>query len=139
MKDLLNTISSIKDKLASLKDRPKLLLADDEPTYRTMLEDHFKKLKYEVDVCGDGRSALDHLFKNTYDLIWLDLKMPMVDGMDVIRTMRSGGIKTPVVMVTGYADPETTQAAITAGAQAVISKPHGFDELMDILANFKLQ
>ena len=77
----------------------KILLVEDEENLRKILEKRLKK-QFTVDVCGDGRAALDFLEVYGYDIVLLDIMLPKVDGLSVLREMRKRKLDTPVILLT---------------------------------------
>lgn len=98
-----------------------------------MLEWLTSTLAQEFEVVAavrDGVAALDAVKHFDPEITVLDLAMSPVNGLEVIRSLRKGGMKTAVVLVTGYSDPELAKAALAAGAQAFVSKSRLAQELI---------
>jgi len=107
----------------------KILIVEDEKDLRTILEKRLKKT-FTVDSCGDGETALDFVTTYTYDLILLDIMLPKVDGLTVLRTMRSRKIETPTILLTAKNMIEDRVEGLDAGADDYLVKPFAFEELM---------
>ena len=78
----------------------RLLLVEDEPSLRESVAKKLHRAGYETDDCGDGETALEMLAAERYDLVLLDLNLPRVDGMTVLRTLRKTDLETPVLIMT---------------------------------------
>lgn len=85
---------------------------------------------YAVDVSLDGQDGLYMGESNPYDLILLDLMLPKMDGLDVLRALRHKNIRTPVLILTSRDDKESTVALLDAGADDYLTKPFDVDELV---------
>jgi two-component system, OmpR family, KDP operon response regulator KdpE len=107
----------------------RILLVEDEASIRRALELNLEVRGYEVDQAASGESALDHAQRAQPDLIVLDLGLPNMDGIDVIRSLR-GWSKTPILVLSARGSESTKVAALDAGADDYITKPFGMDELM---------
>ncbi|HCW4261484.1 sigma-54-dependent transcriptional regulator [Acinetobacter baumannii] len=91
--------------------------------------------KYVVDEAEDGESGLAKIKANKYDLIMCDIKMPKMDGLDVLKHTVSAGIETPLVMISGHGTIETAVEAIKNGAFDFISKPFDLNRLLITVRN----
>ena len=78
----------------------RLLFVEDEPDLREVLKKQLQGSGYSVDACGDGLEALDYLQLTAYDAVILDIMLPGVDGLSVLKKMRTAGDKTPVLLLT---------------------------------------
>ncbi len=107
----------------------KILIVEDEKDLRTILEKRLKKL-YTVDSCKDGEEALSYLDVYTYDLILLDIMLPKIDGLSVLKTLRNRKIKTPVILLTAKNMVEDRVRGLDTGADDYLIKPFAFDELL---------
>jgi len=107
----------------------KLLLVEDEMDLRNILEKRLKK-EFSVDACGDGESALDYLAVYNYDLIILDIMLPKIDGISVLRTVRQKGMTMPILLLTAKGSIEDRVSGLDAGADDYLVKPFAFEELM---------
>jgi len=108
----------------------KILVVDDEPDLLEQLRETLTNQKYDVDTADDGESALDKLFDNPYDLIILDIMLPFVDGLAVLREIREANIDTPVLMLTAKGDVEDKIKGLDYGADDYLAKPFAMAELM---------
>jgi len=108
----------------------KILVVDDEPDLLEQLREKLTSQKYDVDTADDGESALDKLFDNPYDLIILDIMIPFVDGLAILREIRKANIDTPVLMLTAKGDVEDKIKGLDYGADDYLAKPFAIAELM---------
>jgi len=107
----------------------KILYAEDERELRELL---FKRLKkeYAVDVCEDGKAALEYMAVYSYDIVILDIMMPQMDGIEVLKWMRSNKIETPVILLTAKDSIEDRVNGLDNGANDYLVKPFAYDELL---------
>jgi len=113
--------------------RPRLVIADDHPE---MVKRAAALVADEFDVvatANDGASAVECIRRLDPDLALLDLYMPEMTGLEVIKTLKASGARTIVAIMTGYTDSDLAQAAIDAGAIAFITKSRLTDDLVQAL------
>lgn len=113
----------------------KILVIDDERAIRNTLKDILEFEGYSVDVAENGRAGLDKALATKYDLIYTDIKMPEMDGMEVLNAYRKtmqeqGGEVAPVVMISGHGTVETAVEALKSGAYDFIVKPLDLNRLL---------
>ena len=108
----------------------KLLIVDDEPDLLDQLVNVLASQRYDVDTAADGEAALDKLFENPYDLVVLDIMLPKIDGLKVLKDMRAAGIRTPVIMLTAKGAVEDKVKGLDRGADDYLAKPFAMAELM---------
>ena len=105
-------------------DAPKrILIVDDEPNVRLVFRTALEATGYLVTEAADGDAALAQLRKLPTDLILLDLKMPVVDGIETLRRLRDAGDETPVVVITAHGSVPDAVAATKLGAVDFLPKP----------------
>ena len=107
----------------------RILIVDDEPPIRRFLRTALAAQGYRVEEAESGEVALDFLRRNPVDLIVLDLGLPGIDGLDVVRTVREGGSATPIVVLSSRDDEAGKVTALDLGADDYVSKPFGMEEL----------
>ncbi|MDY0322817.1 MAG: response regulator transcription factor [Candidatus Carbobacillus sp.] len=112
----------------------RILIVDDEPSIVTLLQFNLEKAGYEVMTSGDGRDALVRIEEASPDLILLDLMLPGIDGMDVLKRLRALNIKTPVVMITARDEELDKVLGLELGADDYITKPF---RIREVLARIK--
>jgi len=108
----------------------KILVVDDEPDLREQLRETLISQKYDVDTAEDGKSALDKLFDTPYDLVILDIMLPFIDGVKILKTIRKVKIETPVLMLTAKGTVEDKIQGLDCGADDYLAKPFAIAELM---------
>jgi len=111
----------------------KVLVTDDTKNIRTLLTTCLEIEGYEVQTASDGKQALD-LFKGQhFDLAFLDIKMPLISGTEVLKTIRKQGIFTPVIIITAFATVKNAVECTKLGAVAYLQKPFTADKVRAVL------
>ena len=108
----------------------RILIAEDEPDLQKVLANRLKAENYSVDTCGNGNDALDYISITSYDLIVLDIMMPGMSGLEVLKHIRSEGNLTPVLLLTAKDTVEDRVKGLDLGADDYLIKPFAFDELL---------
>lgn len=108
----------------------RLLVAEDEAEMSRALCAVLKHNNYSVDAVDNGRDALDWGCSDNYDGIILDIMMPGMDGLEVLRSLRERGISTPVLLLTARGELEDKITGLDAGADDYLSKPFAMGELL---------
>ena len=108
----------------------RILVAEDEKDLNRLLSARLKAEHYSVDSCFDGQEALDYLEGAPYDAVVLDIMMPVLDGLSVLKTMRQKGSQTPVLLLTAKDSVEDRVRGLDAGANDYLVKPFAFEELL---------
>jgi DNA-binding NtrC family response regulator len=103
--------------------RSRILLVDDDPDILEVLSDRLQLMGFEVVCSSDGQEALDQLRREAPPLTLLDLQLPRLNGLDVLKTIRREGIETTVIVITAWGTPERAVEAMRAGAYDFIPKP----------------
>jgi formate/nitrite transporter len=104
-------------------EQNRILIVDDEPLVLQSCRRIFGDRGYEVETATSGQQGLDHLRRGYYDCALIDLKMPDLYGMELVREMREYRAETPVLIITGYADVESASEATRLGVSDYIRKP----------------
>ncbi|MBO4360652.1 MAG: response regulator transcription factor [Eubacteriaceae bacterium] len=108
----------------------KILLAEDEKRMAQSLSELLRQENYEVDVYGDGLSALSAALTGIYDAAVLDVMMPGMDGFSVARSVRKEGISLPIIMLTARSDVDDKVTGLDSGADDYLTKPFMAKELL---------
>ena len=108
----------------------RILIAEDERDLNALLRKRLKEADYSVDSCYDGEEALDYLDGAEYDAVVLDIMMPRLDGLAVLRTLRRRGNSVPVLLLTAKDSVEDRVRGLDAGADDYLVKPFAFEELL---------
>ncbi len=106
-----------------------VLVVDDEPLIRRTLSINLRARDYEVEAVGDGRTALEVVAERSPDVVVLDLGLPDIDGVDVLRRVRQTS-RVPVVVLSARHDSDDKVEALDAGADDYVTKPFGMDEFL---------
>ena len=103
--------------------RRRVLVVDDEPGIRDLLSRTFALAEYDVDVASDGLTALDRMRHTRYDLLIADLRMPVMDGISMIREAKRFKSDLPVIIITGYSTESAAIEAVNLGVSGYLTKP----------------
>jgi len=107
----------------------KLLIVEDEESLNKVLVKVLRKLGYTTDSAFDGEEAVDLYFENNYDLVILDLNLPKLDGMDVLKAIREDHTQLPVLILSARSEIHDKIQGLDDGANDYLTKPFHFDEL----------
>ncbi len=113
---------------------PRILIIDDEAPIRRVLRDILENESYQVDDAATGIEALQHIKEQDFDAIFCDIKMPEMDGIEVLEAIRKES-DVPVIMLSGHGTIETAVEAIKKGAFDFIPKPPDLNRLLITLRN----
>ena len=116
--------------------KPAVLVVDDEQAVGRLFEEALSQNNYRVVLARDGEEALRTLKRFDFDLIFLDLKMPGMDGVETFRRIREVDPQVPVIIVTGYPDSDLMARALEVGPMGVMEKPVGPLEIQQAIASF---
>lgn len=108
----------------------RILLAEDEYYLNEAVTKKLKQAKYSVDSCYNGEDAFDYFDSAEYDLIILDIMMPKLDGLSVLRKIRAAGSKVPVILLTAKDSIDDRVNGLDSGANDYVIKPFAMDELL---------
>ena len=109
----------------------RILVVDDDPDIRQVLLDRMSSFGYVVETAIDGREALDALRQGGFDGMLLDMRMPEIDGLEVLRRTRESHPGLPVVVVTGM--QQQAARAVVEGARAYLLKPFDVSQLKQVV------
>jgi len=112
------------------RDYLRILIAEDERDLNHLLAKRLRSAGYAVDTCFDGSQALDYLTSADYDAAIMDILMPGMDGLEVLRRLRAEGCSTPVLLLTARDSVSDRVRGLDAGANDYLVKPFSFEELM---------
>jgi DNA-binding response OmpR family regulator len=118
--------------------KKRILIVDDEPSVTDILREFFARFEhghqYETTTARDGADALMLLLRQEFDLVLLDMNMPRLGGLALLKELRGLGLKVPVLMLTANQDSKAAAEAIGAGVVAYVPKPFDFMELEHLVA-----
>ncbi len=108
----------------------KILIVDDERSIRNTLKEILEFEGYQVEVAEDGKTGLEKASQTSYDLIFSDIKMPEMDGIELLDALRQADIESPMIMISGHGNIETAVECIKKGAFDFIEKPLELNRLL---------
>ncbi len=108
----------------------RILIVEDEKSLAELISDRLKKEKYLVDISLDGEEGLYNALTDTYDLILLDIMLPKVDGLEILKEVKENNIKSKVIMLTAKSELEDKLLGFSKGANDYVAKPFHIDELV---------
>lgn len=108
----------------------RILLIEDEALVSKSIQQMFSLERFEVAAVDTGEAGLSLARQNPYDLIVLDLQLPDMSGIDILRDLRDGDVHTPVLVLSGTANPDIKVRALKSGADDYLTKPFHRDELI---------
>ena len=117
--------------------RPLLLVVDDEAPVLHVIERLAARIGYDVVTCGSGSEAMRALMRKPADLAMVDLRMPDVNGLDLLRQIRTAVPGCEVILMTAYAAVDSAVEAIKLGAREYLTKPFDFDRLRELLGEIR--
>lgn len=113
-----------------MHNMPNILIIDDEPLIRLSISDALKIEGYNIQSAESGGEGLEAIKKSAYDVIITDLKLPEVDGLQILKACKQYSPRAKILMITAYATVETAVEAMKQGAYDYITKPFSMDELI---------
>ena len=113
----------------------KILIVDDERAIRNSLKEILSDEGYNVDVAEDGATAIDMAEKERYDVIFCDIKMPNMEGTEVLEKLRTDGVDSAIIMISGHGDIDTAVECIKKGAFDFIQKPLDLNRILITIKN----
>ena len=108
----------------------KILVIEDEKKVASFLKKGLEQEYYTVDVANDGRSGLNMALSEEYDLIILDIMLPVIDGITLLKEVRKEKDETPILMLTAKGNVEDKVEGLNSGADDYLPKPFAFEELL---------
>ncbi len=121
---------------SSVGARANILVVDDEAIIRALFRETLKELGYRVLTVGTGAEGLELVKKEDFDLVFLDLKMPGMDGAELFRRIKALKPELPVTIITGYPDSDMMEQALDQGPFGVMKKPFGGQDIAATVSNF---
>jgi DNA-binding NtrC family response regulator len=119
--------------MISKDQKTRLLVVDDEDDLRDLLKTVLTKTGYEIRTASDGEEAIRILKTNEFDVALLDIQMPKVTGLQVLKHINQHSPKTRAIILTGYADLKNAMEAREFGAKDFISKPYRLDDILSTI------
>jgi len=115
-------------------NQPRILIAEDEGKMRRILQIILSSQKYAIDLAQDGNEAWQKFQQSQYDLVITDLKMPGMDGMQLLERLCADKPHVPVIVITAYGSVDSAVKAMKEGAYDYIGKPFENEEIQLIVA-----
>jgi DNA-binding NtrC family response regulator len=113
-----------------MSDKERILIVDDDVSTRRTLTLIFEKKGFEVETAGTGREALEKVQERPFNLALLDIRLPDVEGVELLAPLKDAQPDIALIMVTGYASVKTAVRALNDGAAGYITKPVDLDEVL---------
>lgn len=111
----------------------KILIVDDEPGMRETLSDILADKGYEVEAADDGFKAIELIKKKFYDLAFMDIKMPGINGVETLKQVKRISPETMVAMMTAYSVEDLIKKALQEGAYGIFHKPLDMDKVISVV------
>ncbi len=115
-----------------MDEKQSILLVDDDQEFRKAMKKMFERSGYSVTLAADGQEALNILSKDTFDLIISDLRMPNLNGMQLMEELKKKNVKIPVIFITAYGEVESYMDLMNLGAFEYINKPVKGQEILNV-------
>jgi two-component system response regulator PilR (NtrC family) len=112
-----------------------ILIVDDNPNMSTLLSDILEIFDFKGNYAGDGHEALEQLRRGKFDLVFTDLRMPKMGGLDLLKAIKLEHPEVPVVVVTGYSGADTRDEVLSEKADGFLSKPFKVNEIQTLLTS----
>ena len=112
-----------------MSTKPRILVADDEEGIRESLS-LILDGKYQVEFATNGQETLDKLTRERFDLVFMDIKMPKLDGLEVMKRLKEQGKSVPILVLTAYQSVELAREAVKLGAVDYLPKPFERDQIL---------
>jgi DNA-binding NtrC family response regulator len=117
-----------------MANKSHILVVDDEDALRSVLSNELSGAGYDVATASDGEAAISTVQNKKFDLVLLDIKMPKMDGFEVLKYIKKGYPQVKVIMLTGFADLKNAIESKKHGAEDFVSKPY---DLVDLLTTIE--
>ena len=114
-----------------------ILLADDNPMIHRLVENYMKCRNTSLVLSRDGEQAVEEAMKRSYDVIFMDLEMPVLDGLKAVRKLRSLGYPSPIVALTASTDPAIAEKCLEAGFDEYLTKPCSKGDFIGAVDRFR--
>jgi len=111
----------------------RLMVVDDEPIVGKRLKQVFGKIGFAIETYTDSTTAMAAMAEKSFDIVVTDLKMEGIDGIEVLKRVRVMNPEARVIIITGYASPDTEELAQRNGVFAFLAKPFRLDELKQVI------
>ena len=120
-----------------MENQLSILVVDDEAYMTEMLQTFFEMNDYQCFTASNGLEAMEILDENAVDIVITDMKMPKMNGLELLKKVKDNYARTSAVIMTGFSEEYTTSEALNSGADGYITKPFRNKELLLILRRIK--
>lgn len=117
-----------------MENTARVLYVDDEDNLRVLVQRQLTAEGFSVETADDGDTAVDNLGRKSYDVVLLDIRMPRMNGIEVLKFIKSKGMTTRVIMLTAVDDLTVALEAVKMGAFDYLTKPYDFNHLLKAIA-----
>ena len=114
----------------------KILVAEDSSVVHNLIKKIFQQLNYTITSAKDGQEALDYLSKDSYDIVLMDINMPIMDGMTATKKIREGGDDIPIIAISGNSKNYSLEDFKNIGINEYLQKPFDYDQLVEIVRKY---
>ena len=111
----------------------RILVVDDDADFRATLQEILQRSGFTPTLAASAREGLEQLFAQRFDIVLLDLVLPDMDGLEVLREVRKAGHRAKVILITGFATIESAVDAIKLGASDYLAKPFAINDLITLV------
>lgn len=115
----------------------RILVVDDQDMLREMLKEFFSGKGYEIVEARNGKECIEFVKENKFDAIFMDVRMPEMDGLAALDMLRESGVQTPVFIMSGYGEVTCVEDAVKRGAQNFLAKPFKLENALAMLSSNK--
>ena len=121
-----------------MQDEHKILVVDDNKDFADVFCDILKSNSYKVESCYGGAQAVDLIKSEQFDILFLDIRMPDMDGIETLKTIKKIRPETTVIMMTGYSVDEMVHKALEEKASEIIYKPFEIDKVLTLIKSIPI-
>lgn len=132
-KEIIEPLASSSDEKSSIFSDKKVLIVDDSADNQILLQFFMKKWGLNYDWATNGQEAIDKATSNQYDIVLMDIQMPLKDGYEATQELRQKGFEKPIVALTAHAMKAETERCLLAGCNRYLTKPIDFRSLQEVL------
>jgi len=115
-----------------MSEKNRILIVDDDETVRSSYRRSLEGISSNIALARDGEEALQTMEQGPFDVVLLDVRMPGIDGMSVLRTIKEKWPESEVVIITGYPTVDSAKQAVRLGAYDYVAKPVGPQEVINV-------
>ncbi|MFQ5769790.1 MAG: sigma-54-dependent transcriptional regulator [bacterium] len=121
--------------MSTFQNRPTLLIADDDSNFRNIISNRLVRKNYHVAIADNGHEAIKLCHHHTFDIALIDLRLPDINGMELLKKLKDVDEKLAIIIITGYPSIDTAVEAMSIGACYYLTKPFKLQELEKVLEN----